>query len=175
MSKRKHLKIESHRGGEWYNFVFQNFLKSKKSHHYSTFTDKCPSITERVIRSVRNLLKKPVFQKGNADWLSELPSVIKKDNNVIHHRIKMTPLEASLKKNEILVYSNLKNNREVRKTKFRLGQFVRTADIKRIKRVSVMMIQQNFHIGHTRQLKSYTILFLALELTIYPRDIMKIH
>ena len=146
-SKRKPLKIESDRGGEWYISVFQNFLKSKNIHHYSTFTDKGPSITERVIRSVRNLLKKPLFQKRNADCLSELPSVIKKDNIAFHHSNKMTPLEAYLKKNEKIVYSNLKDNREVRKTKFKLGQLVRTADIKR---VLVMVIQQIFHIDYTR-------------------------
>ena len=71
-SRRKPLKIGSDRGSEWYNSVFQNFLKSKNIYHYSRFTDKGPSIAERVMRTVRNLLKKPVFEKGNADWLSEL-------------------------------------------------------------------------------------------------------
>ena len=69
-SKRKALKIESDRGSEFYNSIFQNFLKSKNIHHYSRYTDKGPSIAERVIRTIRNLLKKPVFLKGNADWLS---------------------------------------------------------------------------------------------------------
>ena len=82
---------------EWYNSVFQNFLKSKNIHHYSRFTDKSPSIAERVIRTVRNSLKKPVFEKGNADWLSELPSVIKKFNNTIHSSTKMTPNQTSKK------------------------------------------------------------------------------
>ena len=69
-SKRKLLKIESDRGGEFYNSIFQNFLKSKSVQHYSRYTDKGPSIAERVIRTIRNLLKKPVFLEGNADWLS---------------------------------------------------------------------------------------------------------
>ena len=131
-SKRKPLKIESDRGGEWYNSVFQNFPKSKHIHHYSRFTDESPSMAESVIRSIRNLLKKPVFEKGNVNWLSELPSVNKKCNNTCHHSIKKTPIEASLKKNEELVYSNLKDRREVRKPKFKLGQRVRSADIKRV-------------------------------------------
>ena len=83
-SKRKPLKLESDRGKEWYNSIFQNFLKSKNIHHYSRYTDKGPSIAERVIRTIRNLLKKPVFDKGNADWLSELPSIVKQYNNTIH-------------------------------------------------------------------------------------------
>ena len=62
-SKRSPLKIESDRGTEFYNSIFQNFLKSKNIQHYSRFTDKGPSIAERVIRSVRNLLKKQYLRK----------------------------------------------------------------------------------------------------------------
>ena len=131
-SKRKPIKIESDRGTEFYNSIFQNFLKSKNIRHYSRYTDKGPSIAERVIRTLRNLLKKPVFEKGKADWLSELPSVVKKYNNTIHSSIKMTPNQASKKSNQKLVYNNLKDNREVLKPKFNLGQLVRTADIKRV-------------------------------------------
>ena len=131
-SKRKPLKVESDRGTEFYNSIFQNFLKSKNIQHYSRYTDKGPSIAERVIRTIRNLLKKPVFEKGNADWISELPSVIKQYNNTIHHSIKMKPIDAFKKSNQKLVYNNLKDDREVRKPRFRLGQLVRTADIKKV-------------------------------------------
>ena len=131
-SKRKPLKIESDRGSVFYNSIFQNFLKSKNIHHYSRSTDKGPSIAERVIRTKRNLLKKPVFEKRNADWISELPSVVKKYNNTIHSSTKMTPIQASKKSNEKEIYSNLKDKREVRKPKFKLGQLVRTADIKTV-------------------------------------------
>ena len=131
-SKRKPLKIETDRGTEFYNSIFQNFLKSKNIQHYSRYTDKGPSIAERVIRTIRNLLKKPVFEKGKADWLSELPSVIKKYNNTFHHSTKMTPIQASRKSNEKIVYNNLRDDRLKQKPKFMLGQLVRTADIKRV-------------------------------------------
>ena len=131
-SKRKPLRLESDRGTEFYNSIFQNFLKLKNVHFYSRFTDKGPSIAERVIRTIRNLLKKPVFLAANADWISELPSVIKQYKNTIHYSIKMTPVQASKKSNEKEVYSNLKDNREVRKPKFKLGQKVRTSDIRKV-------------------------------------------
>ena len=57
-SKRKLLKIESDRGTEFHNSIFQKFLKSENIRHFSRFTDKGPSIAERVIRTIRNLLKK---------------------------------------------------------------------------------------------------------------------
>ena len=131
-SKRKPLKIESDRGTEFYNSIFQNFLKSKSIHHYSRYTDKRPSKAERVIRTILNLLIKPVFEKGNADWLSELPSVTKQYNNTIHHSTKMKPIDASKKSNEKEVYSNLQDKRKIFNPKYKLGQLVRTADIKRV-------------------------------------------
>ena len=131
-SKRKPLKIESDRGSEFYTSIFQNFLKAKNIEHYSRFTDKVPSIAERVIRTVRSLLKKPVFEKGRADWLSELSPVIKKYNNTIHHSKKMTPNQASKKSNERKVCTNLQDRRDKQKPKYKLGQLFLTADIKKV-------------------------------------------
>ena len=104
----------------------------KSIHHCSRFTDKSPSIVEGVIRTIRNLLKKPVFEKRFADWLSELSSVVKQYNNTIHSSIKITPIQVSKKINEKLVYNNLKDNREIQKPKVQPGQLVRTADIKQV-------------------------------------------
>ena len=131
-SKRKPLKVESDRGSEFYNTIFQNFLKSKNIHHFSRFTDKGPSIAERVLRTVRDLLKKPVFLAGNTDWLSELPSVIKRYNNSFHSSTKMTPIQASKKSNEKAVFDNLRDDRQKQRPKFKIGDLVRTADIKKV-------------------------------------------
>ena len=98
-SERKPNKIESDRGTEFYTSISQNLLKTKNIQHYSRFTDKGPSIVERVIRTIRNLLKKPIFLPGNADWLSELPAVTKQYTNTIHHSIKMAPIQACKKSN----------------------------------------------------------------------------
>ena len=105
--KRKPIKIESDRSSEFFNCIFQNFLETKKIQHYSRFTDKGPSIAEIVTRTVRSLLKKPVFEKGKADWLSELSSVTKQYNKTIHSSTKMTPIQASKKSNEKIVHNNL--------------------------------------------------------------------
>ena len=107
-------------------------MKVGKILYYSRFTDKDASISERVIRTIRNLLKKPVFEKCNADWITELPSVIKQYKNTTHHKIKKTPVQASTKKNEKVVFSILKHKREKHKPKFKLGHLVRTADIKKV-------------------------------------------
>ena len=107
-------------------------MKSKSIQHYSRCTDKGPSIAERVIRTKRNLLKKPVFEKGNGDWLNELPSVVKQYNNTIHSSTKMKPIDAYKKSNEKLVHSNLQDQRVKQTPKFKLGDLVRTADNKKV-------------------------------------------
>ena len=131
-SKRSPLKIEADRGTEFYNNIFQNFLKSKSIHHYSRYTDIGPSMCERVIRTVRSSFKKPVFLAGDADWIRELPSVAKKYNNTSHHSTKMTPIKANKKSKERKVYSNLQDRRVRQKPKFKLGQLGRTANTKRV-------------------------------------------
>ena len=124
--------IETDRGKEFYNSIFKNFLKLNDINHYSRFTDKGAVIAERVNKTIRNMLKKTVFEKGKSDWLSELPSITKTYNNKFHYSIKMTPTEASKKKNENIVYFNLQDKRKKKGPKFKLGDLVRTADIKKV-------------------------------------------
>ena len=131
-SNRKPNLLETDDGMEYINKIFNEFLNNNKIKRYSRYTDKGAVFAERFNKTIRNLLKKPVFLAGNADWLSELPSVIKQYNNTIHHSIKMTPVQASKKSNEKIVYNNLRDDRLKRKPKFMLGQLVRTADIKRV-------------------------------------------
>ena len=87
-SKRKPLKIESDRVTEFFISIFQNFMRSKNIQHFSTYTDKGPSIVGRMIKTLRNSLKKSVFLAGKADWLSELPSIFKQYKNSIHSSTK---------------------------------------------------------------------------------------
>ena len=131
-SKRKPPTIESDRAGDWYNSNFWNFLKAKKIQHYSRFTDKGPSIAERVKRTIRNLLKEPVFEKGKANWLSEIPSVIKQYNKTIHNSMKMTPIQVSKKSTDREVSSNLQDRRVKQQQKCKLWQLVRTGDFKKV-------------------------------------------
>ena len=76
-TNRKPIKIESYRGREFYNNIFHTLLRLHNIHHYSFCSDKGLSIAERVNKSIRNLLKKPIFGKGNSSRVSELTLVTK--------------------------------------------------------------------------------------------------
>ena len=63
-------------------------------------------------RTIRNLLGNFEFLNGNANWLSELPSVTKQYKKTIHHSTKTTPTDGSEKINEKTVFSNLRDSRK---------------------------------------------------------------
>ena len=50
--------------------------------------------------------------QGNTVYLDILPEILKQYNNTKQSSIKMTPVEASKKKNESAVYSKLYGNME---------------------------------------------------------------
>ena len=52
-----------------------------------------------------------MFEKGKANWLSELPSVIKHYKNTLHNSTKKKPIDAFKKANEKEGYSNLEDRR----------------------------------------------------------------
>ena len=55
---------------------------------------------------------KSVFQKGNADWISELTYVPQKYNTTEHNSTKMIPIDATKKVKEKAVLSNFENKRQ---------------------------------------------------------------
>ena len=130
-SKRKPNLIESDRGKEFYNKIFQDFLNKNNIKLYSRNSSFGSVFAERFNRTIRDLLKKIVFEHGDANWIDVLPTITKQYNNRIHSSTKLTPIQASLKKNEGYVYKNLLDKRKKVTPKFQINDLVRTADLKR--------------------------------------------
>ena len=130
-SKRKPNLIESDRGREFYNNIFQDFLNKNDIKLYSRNSSYGAVFAERFNRTIRNLLKKIVFEHGDAKWIDILPTITKQYNNRIHSSTKLTPIHASLKKNEGYVYKNLLDKRKKITPKFQINNLVRTADLKK--------------------------------------------
>ena len=80
---------------------------------------------------MRDLLKKLGFEKGDGKWIDVLPTKTKQYNNRVHSSIKLSPIQASLKKNEGFVYKSLLDKRKKITPKYEIGDLVRTADLKR--------------------------------------------
>ena len=100
---------------------------------YSTENEEKSSVCERWNRTIKTKMWKQSTVQGNTQYLDILPKILKQYNNTKHSSIKMTPAEASKKKNEGAVYFNL--YRDMRqsssKPKFKIGDKVRISNYKR--------------------------------------------
>ena len=72
-----------------------------------------------------------VFEQGHAKWIDVLPTITKQYNNRIHSSTKLTPIQASLKKNEGYVYKKILDKRKKITAKFQINDVVTTADLKK--------------------------------------------
>ena len=131
ISKRKPNLIESDRGKKFHNNIFQDFLNKNNIKHYSRNAYLGAIFVECYNKTIRNLLKKPVFENGDDKWIDILRTITKHYNKRIHSSTKLSPIQASLKKNEDYVYKNLLDKRKRIAPKYHINDFVRRADLKK--------------------------------------------
>ena len=123
--------IGSDLGKEIYNNISEDFLSKNNIKLYSRNTSLGAVFAERLNRFIRDLLKRIVFEQGDAKWIDVLSTITKQYNNRIHSSTKLTPIQASLKKNEGFAYKNLLDKRKKIKQKFQVNDLVRSADLKK--------------------------------------------
>ena len=124
------------KGKEFYNKHLKDLLDKYKIQIYSTENEEKSSVVERWNRTIKTKMWKQFTVQGNTQYLDMLPKILKQYNNTKHSSIKMTPIEASKKKNEGTVYFNLYGDMEPlklskQKPKFKPGDKVRISKYKR--------------------------------------------
>ena len=77
--------------------------------------DKGAVFAERLIETLDDFSKQPVFEKTNANWVDELVSMMKNFNYSVHKSYKMTPKQASGKSNEKEVLHLVEHQRRKQK------------------------------------------------------------
>ena len=130
-SKRKPYLIKSDRGKVSYNSIFQSFLNNNNIKQYSGYSSFGSVFAERYNRTIRDLLKRPVFGKCESNWIDILPTITKQCKNRIHSSTKLSPNYASLRKNKGYFYKNLLDKQKKISPKFKIHYLARTADLKR--------------------------------------------
>ena len=129
-SKRSPDLVETDHGKEIVNKIFTDLLNKNNIKRYSRYTS-VAVFAERFNRTIRDLLKRPVFLKVDGNKVDISPTKTKRYNNRIHPFIKLTPIQRSLKKNERFVYQKLLGKRKKIKPENKIDDLVRTADLKR--------------------------------------------
>ena len=68
---------------------------------------------------------------GDGNWIDILSTITKQYKNRLHSSTKLTPIQASLKKNAGFVYNNSLDKRKKVTPKFQINNLLRTADLKK--------------------------------------------
>ena len=100
--ERKPEKLWTDKGKEFYNKDVMGLIEL-----YSTENEEKSSIVERWIRTIKEKMWKYFTDNNTYNYMNVLPDLVEDYNNTVHSSIKMTPIDASKKKNELTVWRNL--------------------------------------------------------------------
>ena len=100
--ERKPEKMWVDKGKEFYNKDVKDLIEL-----YSTENEEKSSVVERWIRTMKEKMWKYFTDKNTNIYIDILPDLVNDYNNTRHSSIKMTPVKASKKENELTVWRNL--------------------------------------------------------------------
>ena len=132
---RKPKKLWTDKGREFYNKDMDDLRKLYDIELYSTENEEKSSIAERWIRTMKEKMFKYFTDYNTNKYIDVLPDLVTNYNNTVHSSTKLTPRDASMKKNELKVWRNLypdryKINRQ--NPKFSVGDRVRITKKKKV-------------------------------------------
>ena len=127
--ERKPEKMWVDKGKEFFNKDVKELIEL-----YSTENQEKSSVVERWIRTMKERMWKYFTDNNTSVYIDILPDLVEDYNNTRHSSIKMTPVEASKKKNELTVWKNLYPDRLKNidiNPKFSIGDKVRISKKKK--------------------------------------------
>ena len=92
---RKPNKIWVDKGGEFYNKLFQRFLKINNIEMYSTYNEEKSVVVERFIRTLKNKTFKHITAISKNLYFDVLDDIVNKYNNTVRRTIKMKPTDVT--------------------------------------------------------------------------------
>ena len=128
---RKPQYLWTDKGTEFYNKHLKALLDKHNITLYSTENEEKSSVVKRWNRTMKNKMWKMFTTNNNTVYYDELDNLVN-EYNTRHSSIKLSPAEASSKKNQAAVYFNLYGNlKPSAKPKYELGDKVRISKYKR--------------------------------------------
>ena len=93
---RRPIRLQTDRGTEFTNRVFQKFLKENDVHHFSTYNDETKaSIVERFNRTLKTKMWKYFTHREVLTYADVLPELVESYNGTVHRSIGMPPSEVT--------------------------------------------------------------------------------
>ena len=127
LKKRKPKKIWIDQGGEFYNKLFQRFLKINNIEMHSTYNEGKSVVAERFIRTLKNKIFKHMTAISKNVYFDVLDDIVNKYNNTVHRTIKMKPIDVT--SDSYAEYNKDSNEKE---PKFKVGDHVRISKYKNV-------------------------------------------
>ena len=125
LKERKPKKIWIDQGGEFYNKLFQRFLKINNIEMHSTYNEGKSVIAERFIRTFKNKIFKHMAAVSKNVYFDVLNDIVNKCNNTVHRAINMKPIDVTSDS-----YAEYNEDSNETNPKFKVGDQVRTSKYK---------------------------------------------
>jgi len=164
-------KLISDNGTEFLNHQMKTYLDSKHIFHETNEVGyhKALGVIDAFSRTIKNKIYKSFTDKGNTDWVNELPRLVKGYNNSPHRALLgLTPNDVK-NHSEIIEKLNTSKNlsTRVQTTKFKVGQIVRKK-----------LAKGNFTKGYKRSWSTHTFTIKSIKgvnATLDNNDVVKLN
>ena len=98
--ERKPINLQMDDGKEFYNKTFQDLMKRKGIHHFSTSGDTRVSVVERFNQTLKKRMYGYFTMKNTLSYLPMLKELVLGYNRSYHHSIKMAPTKVNARNKE---------------------------------------------------------------------------
>ena len=146
-SERTPERLQTDAGTEFTNQLFQNFLKKKNVHFFTTHNETKASISERFNRTLKTKMWKYFTEMNTRRYIGVLDKLIKSNNHTWHRSIKMEPYLVTVE-NQDQVWKTLYGNSDKplpEKTDLKVGDTVRISKVK-------MKFEKSYEQNYTREI-----------------------
>lgn len=131
-SKREPVYIQTDKGTEFTNRLFQSFLKDKGIHFYTTHNTTKASVIERYNRTLKEKMNKYFTHRDTSKYINMLPRFVRAYNHSYHRSIQTKPILVT-KENEGSIWKTLymkKKREKKKKPQYIVGDRVRISRAK---------------------------------------------
>ena len=126
-SNRKLNKIWVDQSGEFYNKLFNRFLKINSIEMYSTYNEGKSVVAERFIRTLKNKIFKHMTAVLKNVCFDVLDDIVNKYNKTIHRATKIKPIDVIYDS-----YAEYNEDSNKKDPKFTVGDRIRISKYKKI-------------------------------------------
>ena len=115
-------------GKEFKNRYFNEWMNDNSITMYSTYGEHKSAVVERFNRTLKEMMWKRFTAENTRNWIDMLDKLLHSYNNKVHSTVGMTPVEASMKENEMNVLQNILHKTRqipIRKARLKNGDRVR--------------------------------------------------